>query len=237
VAEKQLLATVTGEFFQPVRLHYKVFDQRGLLKAFQKLRCLGFDQTQQRWVWLYDHEAKKLRFQQSYAQIPKHLLPLGIGSVFLRGDDLLLDLRSCERAKLAIPFFDRHIPRKVAKVTDAEVVNKLFSAEHLKVTPTEIFDQMKSTVRDPDAEVQRLAELTAGVQGPEEKLRVAFEDMRARARQPLPEVERFPTNFYEDGIEAFGTTLQMRQMVAMQHWLGNTEYSPFDVIQLMTKSM
>ena len=51
------------------------------------------------------------------AQIPKHLHPIVIGSLFVRrNDELLLDLRSCERALLAIPFFDKYLPRKVAKV-------------------------------------------------------------------------------------------------------------------------
>jgi hypothetical protein len=35
-----LLATVTGEAIQPVRLHYRVADPQGLLKAFKKLRCM-----------------------------------------------------------------------------------------------------------------------------------------------------------------------------------------------------
>ena len=37
-------------------------------------------------------------FQKSYAQFPKELHPIVIGSVFLRSKEtLLLDLRSCER--------------------------------------------------------------------------------------------------------------------------------------------
>ncbi len=40
MTEKQLLVTHTGEYIQPVRLHYQVFDHTGLLRAFQSLRCL-----------------------------------------------------------------------------------------------------------------------------------------------------------------------------------------------------
>ena len=153
MADEPILATVTGEYFQPVRLHYRVFDHEGLVRLFKKLCCLDYDATQQRWVWLYDHEAKSLRFRQSYAQIPKHLHPLVIGSFFLRSKDkLLLDLRSCERATLAVPFFDKHLPRSVTKVTEAEVVNKLFSAtENAKLTPHGLFDHQGSTCRDPEA--------------------------------------------------------------------------------------
>ena len=52
-----------------------------------------------------------------------------IGAFFLRTrETLLLDLRSCERAILAIPFFDTHLPRRLVELEDAEVVNRLFPA-------------------------------------------------------------------------------------------------------------
>jgi hypothetical protein len=239
MADKPILATMTGETFQPVRLHYRVFDHEGLLRTFEKLRCLDYVATQQRWVWLYEHEAKSLRFKQSYAQIPKHLHPLVIGSFFLRTKDrLLLDLRSCERASLAIPFFDRHLARSLTKVTEAEVVNKLFSAtENQKLTPDSLFDHQGSTFCDPNAAVQRVLELTAHAQDPQERLTIALEDMESRTKQPLPEIERFPIHYYEDGIQGFATALQMRQIVALQHWLGNSGCTLFDVIQSMQKSM
>lgn len=238
MTDQPILATLTGEYFQPVRLHYRVVDDAGLLRAFQKLRCLDYDATQQRWVWLYDYEAKRLRFKQSYAQIPTHLHPMVIGSFFLRtSDQLLLDLRSCERATLAIPFFDKHLPRRVAKVTEAEVVNKLFAATgNMKLTPDGLFDHQASTFRDPDAIVQRVRDLTAHVQDPQEKFRIAFEDMQSGAKQPLPEIERFPIHYYEDGLQGFATSLRMRQIVALQHWLGNSTYTLFDVIEAMQKS-
>jgi hypothetical protein len=58
MADQSLLATMTGEHFQPVRLHYKVLNRSGLLRAFEKLRCLDYDSTRKRWVWLYAHEAR-----------------------------------------------------------------------------------------------------------------------------------------------------------------------------------
>jgi hypothetical protein len=238
MAEKTILATITGEHFQPVRLHYQVSDHEGLLRAIKKLRCLDYDRTQQRWVWLFDHEAKKLQFKQSYDQIPKHLHPLVLGSLFLRTKDkLLLDARSCERATSAIVFFDKHFPRKVAKVTEAEVVNKLFSAENPQLTPDSLFDHQDSTLCDPEAAVARIVELTAHVQDPQEKGRIASEYVESQAKRSLPDIERFPVHYYEDGIQGFTTALRLRQIVALQHWLGNSEYTMFDAIQLIMKSM
>jgi hypothetical protein len=173
MADQPLLATMTGEHFQPVRLHYKVLNRPGLLQAFEKLRCLDYDPTRKRWVWLYAHEAKKLRFQRSYAQFPKKLHPIVIGAFFLRTKEtLLLDLRSCERAILAIPFFDTHLPRKLVELEDAEVVNRLFPATktNLKLTPDALFDPQIGTGIDPEALMQRLAEKTADVRDPEEKI-------------------------------------------------------------------
>jgi hypothetical protein len=238
MAEGSVLATMTGEHFQPVRLHYKVLDQPGLQRAFKKLRCLDYDRTQQRWAWLYDHEAKRLRFKQSYSKIPELMHPIVIGSFFPRsGDQLLLDLRSCERAILAIPFFDKHLPRSVVRVTEAEVVNRLFSGENQTLTPDRLFDRQANTFIGPLADVQRLNDLIAGIQDPQERLKVLMEDIESGSKQPLPEIERFPIHFYEDGIGGFAMTLRSRQLVALQHWLGNTAYTLMDAIRASVQSM
>lgn len=111
MADQLLLATLTGEHFQPVRLHYKVLNRPGLLRAFEKLRCLEYDASRKRWVWLYAHEAKKLQFQRSHAQFPKELHPIVIGAFFLRTKEtLLLNLRSCERASWRFRFLTRIFP-------------------------------------------------------------------------------------------------------------------------------
>ncbi len=232
MSDKPLLATMTGEHFQPVRLHYRVFDRKALLQAFNKLRCVDQDPTRPRWVWLYDFEARHLPFKQSYAQIPRQHHPIVIGSFIPKGEDrMVLDLRSCDRAWLAIPFFDKHIPRSAARVMEAEVVNRLFSAEEPQISPDQLFDRQETPVCDPEASVREIAELTAGIQDPQEKFRIASEYMEARAKQPLPEIERFPVQYYEEGIQTFMTTLTMRQVIAYQHWLGNPSYSMFDIIQ------
>src|SRR5687768_13050022 len=95
VSEKPLLATMTGEPFQPVRLHYNVFDRKALLRVFKNLRCVDRDPTRLRWVWLYDFEARSLPFKQSYAQIPQQHHPIVIGAFIPQSEArLVLDLRS-----------------------------------------------------------------------------------------------------------------------------------------------
>jgi hypothetical protein len=236
--QKPVLANITGELFQPVRLHYQVLEQAGLERALEKLRCLEHDSPRRRRVWLYDHEARSLRFPKSFTEIPENLRPIVIGSFYRRQEDqLILDLRSCERAVAAIPFFDKHLSRTVAKVTQAEVVNKLFSvAGNEKLTPEQLFDHGTSTFIDPAALQQSLVAQVARGRNPLGKMKILMEEMDKRSKQPLPEIERLPVHYYEEGIDSFTAALRLRQIVAMQHWLGNTEYTMFDAIKTPTTS-
>jgi hypothetical protein len=238
MSQKTVLSSITGELFQPVRLHYQVLDQAGLERALENLRCLEHDSPRRRRVWLYDHEARSLRFPKSFSEIPESLRPIVIGSFYQRQEaQLILDLRSCERAVAAIPFFDKYLPRKVAKVTHAEVVNKLFSvAGNERLTPEQLFDRGTSTSIDPAALQQSLIEQAARGRNPLEKMKILMEEMGRRSKQPLPEIERLPVHYYEEGIDSFTAVLRLRQIVAMQHWLGNTKYTMLDAIKEQTKS-
>ncbi len=142
MADQSLLGTLTGEHFQPVRLHYRVLNHPGLKQAFEKLRCLEYDAPRKRWVWLYAHEAKNLRFQRSYAQFPKELHP-----------------------------------------------------------------------------------------------KMIFETLTSRSEEPLPQIERLPVHYAEDGIDGFNLALQLGQIVAKEHLLGNPGYTLGDAIKAVTKSL
>jgi hypothetical protein len=61
-----LSVTMTGEPYQPARIYYQVFQKHAVLGRFRRLRCIDFDKTQNRWVWLYQEEAKNLKFTKSY---------------------------------------------------------------------------------------------------------------------------------------------------------------------------
>lgn len=198
--EKLLQMTVTGEVVQPIRLYYQIVDKKRLIDRFKQLRCMDLDRTNNRWVWLYSHESKILKFKKSYQSIPKEMHPIVIGSFFLRNrDELLLDLRSFERAIEAIPFFDKYIGRAVARITYAAVVNRLFDAKEQFSPNLDVFfcsDDMTEN------------------------------DME----ESVPEVEEFPLHFYEDGITSIEAVLRMRQIMAFEHWNGNIGCTLFDVI-------
>jgi hypothetical protein len=58
----------------------------------------------------------------------------------------------------------------------------------------------------------------------------------SRGWAQIAEVERFPTNYYEDGIDQLHATLQIRQRLAFEHWNGNTGFSFEDIVRLMVES-
>src|SRR3989442_12423553 len=59
----QVAMTTTGELLQLIRLHYVVEDSEQLRALFASLRCLEYDTSQARWVWLYTEEARTLPFK------------------------------------------------------------------------------------------------------------------------------------------------------------------------------
>jgi hypothetical protein len=192
------------------------------------------DPTQPRWLWLYDFETRALSFQKSCEEIPRDHHPIVIGYFLPKSEDwMVLDLRSFDRAWQAIPFFDRYIPRNVARVTRAEVVNRLFSADEFAVTPDKLFDRPQPPARDPEAVLRTIAEEVRRIGDPGERVQAAAERIEAESKCPSPEIEQFPIHFYEEGIQNFETALKLRQIIAHQHWLGNTSYSMYDIIQEM----
>ena len=195
MADQSLMENLTGELFQPVRLHYRVLNHPGLERAFEKLAVWSSIRPGSRWVWLYEHEAKTLQFQRSYAEFPKELRPIVIGAFFLRTEKaLLLDLRSCERALLAIPFFDTQLPRNLVKLEDAEVVNQLFSLTkaNQQLTPDALFDGQVSTVNDPEALMKDLTDKAVAGRGLAEKLKILMEELEITLEQAAAADRTFP---------------------------------------------
>jgi hypothetical protein len=233
---KQLLMTMTGEIHQPVRLYYKVYNQAEVLKVFAKLRCLDEDQDNHRWVWLYHGEAKKLKFHTSYAAIPRNMRPIVLGALrFTSAKDMTLDVRSCERATHAVVFFDRYLQRSITRVTHAAIVNRLFPATAEGLPDLEgLFAPDQVTAIDGEAMLRRMAALLQTIQDPQQRMDRAFTLMEQQSHGRLPEVEQFPVHFYTDGIRSFETTLRLRQIVAFEHWRGNTACTLGEVIQKVT---
>src|SRR6266446_9651815 len=191
--EKPLLMTMTGEMHQPVRLYYEVMDQAAVVKAFTKLRCMDDDQDNQRWVWLYHGEAKKLKFHTSYAAIPRKMRPIVLGSLrFAHAEEMSLDIRSWERATKAVVFFDHALKRSIAQVTHAAIVNRLFAYTTSGLPELEgLFAPEKVTAIHPEAMLLRITASLQTLQDPGQRMAMVFTLMEQQAKEPLPDVEKF----------------------------------------------
>ena len=236
---KQLLMTMTGEMHQPVRLYYEVSDQAAVLKTFTKLRCLDDDQDNHRWVWLYQVEAKKLKFHKSYSAIPRQMRPIILGVCrFPSAQDMTLDVRSWERATHAVVFFDRYLKRSIARVTHAAIVNRLFpyTTDGLPALE-ELFAPEQVTEIDGEAMLRRLAASLQTIHDPGQRRDMAFTLMEQQSHERLPEVEKLPVHFYEDGITSLENALRLRQIVAFEHWRGNTACTLGEVIQKVSAGL
>lgn len=228
----RLACTTTGEIFQPIRIYYRVTDINQLVAHFSRLRCMEYDAPRERWVWLYAGEARKLKFQNKADEDN----PVVLGE-FIRKEDneVVLNLRSIERAIEAIVFFDRYVPRNVAQVTYVTIINKLFSLEEaFSITRLDhLFERENITVRDPNAITQELLEIKASIAEERQRQQAMSNYLDRLTKQPEPEIEKFPTNYYTEGIESLRFTLNLRQIVAFQHWQGNLAYTAMDAIRDM----
>jgi hypothetical protein len=232
----QLAMTTTGEIMQPIRLHYEVLDGEQLRATFSTLRCLDYDAPRKRWVWLYTDEAKSLPFKDKRAADNTVLGEF----VFKGSDEIVLNLRSLERATNALGFFDQHIPRTVARVTAVTVSNRFLKMAEASTLNdlNKYFDRADVVVQDPASLVETLKDMATRIPDERERLAAVRHYMDEKAKQPVPAMERFPFD-YEDYDEGGIHTVEARfvphSVIAMQHWQGNTDYTRHDLIQGMLR--
>jgi hypothetical protein len=225
--------TTTGEILQLIRLHYEVGDVEQLRAIFASLRCLEYDASQTRWVWLYTEEARTLSFKDSRAADN-----VVLGEFVFKGTtDVVLNLRSFERATNALVFFDHHIPRTVAHVTAMTVSNRLLSTAEAASLGSldQYFDHAEVVVKDPAALLHDVEELVARTPDLHERFALLDRYMTDGAQARVSAMERLPVNYYEDGIGAVEALLSIRQVIAMHHWQGNPSCTYQDMIRDMLR--
>jgi hypothetical protein len=230
-----LACTTTGEIFQPTRVHYKVNEPELLTAEFSKIKCLKYDPYQKRFGWLYDEEAKDLKFKNKPSD-PENSVVLG-EFISKNDNEVVLNTRSIERAIQGLLLFDELISKGIIQVADITIVNKLFSVkEALSLRKLDdFFDESKTTVRGPQELDEKMAEIKANAKDKSEEMRLIFEYIEKSSREPEPEIERFPCHYVTDGILSVESALQIRQKIAMEHWLGNTHFTMKDAIDKMVK--
>jgi len=232
--EKTIGMTVTGEVFQPVRLYYTVLNREKIEECLACLRCMEVDASQKRWVWLYNEEAKSIDFKNNYYSISEKVSPIVLGSfVWKSAETLILDVRSYERALEAIQFFDKYIPRSLAKVTHCATVNRIFEIAESAPSNFDVFfeNNDKLVEINPKGFMDRARETPLSANGsPDFRAITSFLD---KEMERFFEFEKFPIHFYEDGITSLKGAFIFRRTIAIERWEGNPNYSFKDVFKKM----
>jgi hypothetical protein len=145
---------------------------------------------------------------------------------------MVLDLRSMERALAAMVFFDKHLGRDLAELGDIAVLNKLSEFTPDLTAGDLNFEEMFGKLQPADpSEFFRSIERFREIPDREARAAQAVAWLNSESRKPLPEVERFPTHFYEEGIERLRHLLMLRQSVALEHFLGRKNVTVMDLIE------
>jgi hypothetical protein len=236
-SEKQLVTVKTGEPYQPVRIYYQVFKQKTVLAVLQKLKCIEYEPERGRWNWLYEAEAKKLRFTRSYSALTPADKPLILGYfTFPSPDQMLLDLRSFERATQALDFFDKRINRYAANPTHMRVVNRCFSMEdmpngqiHPSLDPFFNRENVPCLAVEMQQSLDQIASQYAD--DPEAKDNAIKDYMDQQMNRPHPEIEELV--IHPDKLDRLSLpmVLQMRQIEAFERWRGNFTFRASDLLQ------
>ena len=238
-SEKILIKTLTDELFQPMRLYYIVHHKEQLESSFRELKCLEFDHELNDWIVKYVHEAAHIGLAVAPNRVPREAQPLIIATIYIENDTtMLVDVRSIERARKLIEFIDKYIPKSVAEITHASILNQLVTVASNNaregindIDYDEIFNQKNIFVVDPEKAIRDAELIAEKYQNKDERLQAMMEKTREDSKKPLPKVEKFPVYFYEEGIEHFSMACQMRQVIAMKHHFGDTNYSFYDLTQ------
>lgn len=238
--DRRLLATMTNEPFQPVRLYYANSDSTSVIKKLRRLSCVVEARAEQCWHWLFHAEAASLRFGAGYNDVPKERRPIILGRLrFPASGGMTLQTNSIPRAIEAARFFAPRLGSEVVLMR-CRVVNRLFTAE--EGTPDELMstlDQNVIVVDTREAE-ERFKREFKNVRTPEEAEHAAAASLERRLKsgQDVPMVEDFPLAPEEEtpDFRDLATTLQFRFIRAIEHWKGNAHLTLSAIIMRTVES-
>jgi hypothetical protein len=224
--ERRLLATMTNEPFQPIRLYYTIRNPSFVTDRLRALGCVEEVPADRCWRWLFHAEAASLRFAAGYDDVPKERRPIVLGRIrFPKSDCMTLQTNSILRAIEAARFFRPRLGPEIVAMR-CRLVNRCFAAD--EGSPEELQKTLDRdvTVIDPrDAEIAFRRQFS-GVRSMEDAQCVAAAriERRLKSGEDVPMVEDFPLAPEEETPEFqhLATSLQFRLVRALEHWRGNT---------------
>lgn len=244
--QKPFLTVETGEAYQPIRLTYELQNKDGLIQILDNLKCLEKASTPNLWNWYWRGECDDLHFE-SLAAFRRHPnLPVRLGTVSVRENKLYFNLPSFKRACLAVPFFYRLINSDIARVNQADFLNKVFGLdERLPHGFTELFkdEELDRIVHQRLEDYQKVKEKCEYAPTAEEAFSVLSDYTRAENQKRLPYAERYT---FEGNGEAqdpdviflsFYIFLRGRELVAIKRWDGETGFTLTDAGDEMVESI
>lgn len=225
--ERQLLATMTNEPFQPVRLYYAVPDPPSVMRKLTALRCMVEAPIERCWQWLFHAEAASLRFPAGgYDDVPRAKRPIVLGRIrFPAHGAMTLQTNSIARAIAGARFFATRLGPEVVAMR-CRLVNRFFAAHEGQPDKLMATLEQNVTVIDPRVTEAALDRWLAGVRPGGDANRAAAEwvEQQLESQEDVPMVEDLPLAPEEEtpDFKHLTTTLQFRLLRAFEHWRGNT---------------
>ena len=237
--QKPFLTVETGEAYQPIRLTYELYQNDLLVNALQNLKCCEKNSTSMSWNWFWRDECDDLHFESldSYKKNAQH--PVRLGTLTMRDDSLYLNLPSFKRACLAVPFFHRALEDSIAKIHNADFINKVFGLdERLPHGFTELFkeEELERIVKMRVDDYEKVQERVEHATTAEEAFTILSEYTQSESKKRLPYAERYS---FESGngqdpdiiFLGFYIFLRGRELVAIRRWFGETGYTLADAAE------
>ncbi len=124
----------------------------------------------------------------------------------------------------------------MAKLHKLKLVNKLFpkttSPEELSRHHTVFFDRHQA-VNSKD----QIQQVDYESENEEQRQEASFSRFVEKIKKTLPEIEELEPNFYEYGIDTLSMSLRMRTVEATEHYMGNLNFSQFDIVKNMVQHL
>jgi len=229
-----LLATMTKEPFQPVRLYYLIPDRTLVTERLRGLKCMVEVPHERGWQWLYHAEAASLPIAAGYDAVPVERRPIVLGCIrFPNNGGMTVQTNSIERAVAAARFFAPRLGKEVVAMR-CRVVNRCFAAEEGQ--PDDLMKTLDQNVAviDPREAEAAFARDFKGVRTMGDAERAASEALQRKlaSKEDVPMVEDFPLASEEETPEFrdLATALGFRFVRAVEHWKGTTDLTLTQII-------
>jgi hypothetical protein len=232
---RALLATMTKEPFQPVRLYYAIPKPAFVAAKLRALACMIEVPPERCWQWLFEAEAASLRFPGDYDDVPKEKRPIVIGRLrFPANGGMTFETNSIPRAIEGARFFGPRLGPEVVAMR-CRIVNRCFAAD--EGYPNELAKMLDRdvTVIDPRMAEAAFRREFQNVRTMQDAERVAAESLerKIKNREDIPLVEDYPLAPEEEtaDFQDLATGLQFRFIRAVEHWHGNTHLTLTAIIK------